>query len=139
VTIPFVPMRGHILICDLQFGKIDPELGKERRVVVISPRSYNRRHGHEPGRCIIVPFSATAPTEETPAHVPFADDVYESLTEMTWALCDCVRSVSHARLNRVKAGGENLNEILSGVDLARIEVGLKHVLGIAIPAIQPHI
>lgn len=118
-------------MCDFEHGRIEPSLGKERRAVVLSPRSYNHRHGLGPGRCIVVPFSATAPAELKPAHVPFDAVTYRSLTEPTWALCDCVRSVSHARLNRVRSGGENLNEIMSQEDLERIEVGLKHALGIA--------
>lgn len=131
MTIPFVPIRGHILMCDFEFGRIEPSLGKERRAVVISPRSYNHRHGLGPGRCVVVPFSATAPTELKPAHVPFDAQTYQSLTEYTWALCDCVRSVSHARLNRIRAGGQNLNEIMSQADLERIELGLRHALGLA--------
>jgi uncharacterized protein YifN (PemK superfamily) len=131
MTIPFVPIRGHILICDLSFGLIAPELGKERRVVVVSPRSYNHRHGVQPGRCVVVPFSETLNEEPQPAHVPFDATNYKSLTHATWALCDCVRSVSHARLNRVRGGGENLNEIMSQADLARLEVGLLHAVGIA--------
>lgn len=133
MPIPFVPIRGHILICDLRFGQISPELGKQRRVVVMSPRSYNRRHGHNAGRCVVVPFSATDPVEMAPAYVRFEKDVYRSLNEVTWAVCESVRSVSHTRLDRVSIGGVNLNEILSGDDLARIEVGLRHALGIAEP------
>ena len=128
--IPFVPQRGHLLICDFEYGRIAPSLGKERRVVVISPRSYNHRHGIGPGRCVVVPFSMTAEEEIKPAHIEFDDTTYRSLSEPTWALCDCVRSVSHERLNRIRAGGENLNEIMSKADLARIEVGLIHALGI---------
>lgn len=129
--IPFVPQRGHILICDFDHGRIVPELDKERRVVVISPRSYNRRHGVGPGRCLVVPFSATAPIELTPAYVPFDDFTYESLSIITWAVCESVRSVSHERLNRVRVGGQNLNEIMSQADLTRLEVGLRHALGFA--------
>jgi uncharacterized protein YifN (PemK superfamily) len=41
MTIPFVPKRGQILLCDFEYGKIDPEIGKIRRTVVVSPRSHN--------------------------------------------------------------------------------------------------
>jgi uncharacterized protein YifN (PemK superfamily) len=84
-----------------------------------------------PGRCIVVPFSATPPSELTPAHVPFRDDVYPSLTEMTWAVCDSIRSVSHDRLDRVNVGGNYLSEMISEEDMARVEVGMRHALGIA--------
>jgi uncharacterized protein YifN (PemK superfamily) len=127
--IPFVPLRGHILICDFEYGRIEPSLGKERRVVVVSPRSYNHRFGFGPGRCLVVPFSVTE-IGEKPAHIAFKANAYRSLTLDTWALCDCVRSVSHQRLNRVRIGGENLNEIMSKVDLARVDEGLRHALGL---------
>jgi uncharacterized protein YifN (PemK superfamily) len=131
MAILFVPSRRQILICDFEYGKIDPSLGKVRRAVVVSPRSYNRRHGHGPGRCVVVPFSATAPHEITPAHLAFTDDVYSSLTEPTWALCDCIRSVSHARLDRVNVGGVYQSEMISEEDMGRIEVGMRHAVGIA--------
>jgi uncharacterized protein YifN (PemK superfamily) len=130
MTIPFVPLRGHILMCDFEYGKIDPEIGKVRRAVVISPRSYNHRHGYDAGRCTVIPLSATPPKEVNRAHVPFPDDAYESLTEATWALCDCLRSVSHARLNRVQIRGMNLNEIMKPEDLERVHIGLRHALGL---------
>jgi uncharacterized protein YifN (PemK superfamily) len=129
--IPFVPQRGHILICDFDYGRLPPELDKERRVVVISPRSYNRRHGFGPGRCLVVPFSTTVPHEMTPAYVPFDAVTYKSLSEPTWAVCESIRSASHERLNRVRVGGENLNEIMSQADLARVQIGLHHALGFA--------
>jgi uncharacterized protein YifN (PemK superfamily) len=121
MPIPFVPPRGRILICDFDMARIHPEIAKQRRVVVISPRSYNRRHGFGPGRCLVIPFSATAPVEVTPAHVPFSDDVYKCLTEPTWALCDVTTSV----------GGVNQLEDLSDQDMERIAIGLRHALAIA--------
>jgi len=129
--IPFVPPRGRILICDFDMARVHPEIDKERRVVVISPRSYNHRHGNGPGRCLVIPFSATEPHEITPAHVPFADDIYKCLSEPTWALCDLVTSVSHTRLNNVQIGGVNQFEDVSPQDMARIGIGLKHSLAIA--------
>lgn len=104
---------------------------KERRVVIISPRSYNRRHGWGPGRCLVIPFSATPPPDVTPAHVPFADNVYRCLTEPTWALCDVISSVSHDRLNNVQVAGVNQMEDISAPDLERIAVGIRHALSIA--------
>jgi hypothetical protein len=72
MPITFVPERGRILICDYDLARIAPEMDKERRVVVVSPRSYNQRHGASAGRCIVVPFSATNPGRFlTPADVPF--------------------------------------------------------------------
>src|SRR5262245_54113123 len=131
MPINFVPTRRQILICDFEFGRIEPSLGKIRRAVIVSPRSYNRRHGMGPGRCLVVPFSATAPYEITPAHVSFPDDVYPSLSVPTWALCDCMRLVSHSRLDRVNVSGIYLSEMISEEDMARIETGIRHAVGIA--------
>jgi uncharacterized protein YifN (PemK superfamily) len=131
MPIPFVPPRGRILICNFDMARIHPEMTKQRRVVVFSPRSYNRRHGQGPGRCLVIPFSATAPLQVTPAHVPFGADQYACLTEPTWALCDAITCVSHARLENVQIGGVNQMESLSEDDMARIAVGTKHALGIA--------
>jgi mRNA-degrading endonuclease toxin of MazEF toxin-antitoxin module len=131
MTISFVPRRGQILICDLVFGQVPPEIGKRRRVLIVSPRSYNQRHGKGPGRCLVVPFSTTAPVKRTPAHVPFSVGRYVSLTRNSLALCDCVRSVSHARLDRVFARGIYQSEMISGDDMGRIETGIRHAMGLA--------
>lgn len=128
--IGFVPPRGRILLCDFDAGRVHPELNKCRRVVVVSPRSYNARHGSGPGRCLVVPFSSTAPKVVTPAYVPFDASTYRSLTEPTWAICESTRSVSHARLQMVFFKSAPLYESLSEADLERVAVGLRHALGI---------
>lgn len=140
MAINFVPERGRILMCDYDMSRVPPEMEKVRRVVVISPRSYNHRHGAGPGRCLVVPFSATDPaTRKTPADVPFDGTTYECLSVETWAICAAVMSVSHDRLDRVwvrrpwkgsawKKSGHSA-EVLSAVDMARIEEGLKHATG----------
>jgi len=129
-------------MCDYDMARVPPEMEKVRRCVVVSPRSYNRRHGTQPGRCLVVPFSATDPARHmTPADVPFAANVYECLTVETWAICPAVMSVSHDRLDRVwvkrpwkgprwlKSGPSA--EILTPADMARIEEGLRHAMGTA--------
>ncbi|MCW6510963.1 type II toxin-antitoxin system PemK/MazF family toxin [Lichenifustis flavocetrariae] len=73
MPISFVPQRGQILMCDFDMaGVVPPEMRKKRRVVVISPRSHNRRHGAKPGRCIVAPFSASEPPMPTPAEGAFS-------------------------------------------------------------------
>ncbi|WP_409566999.1 type II toxin-antitoxin system PemK/MazF family toxin [Methylobacterium sp. J-048] len=129
MTIGFVPRRGLILVCNYDMARVPPEMRKTRRAVVMSPRSHNRRHGHGPGRCLVVPFSASAPPSLTPADIPFPAGIYGSLTVPTWAICAAVMSVSHDRLNRVVAGGTGLDESLSVTDMSRLEMGLLHALG----------
>ncbi|PZA09599.1 hypothetical protein DNX69_22785 [Rhodopseudomonas palustris] len=135
MTINFVPERGRILMCDYDMARVPPEMEKIRRVVVVSPRSYNHRHGSRPGRCVVVPFSATDPDRHaTPADVPFDGATYECLTVNTWAICSAVMSVSHDRLDRVQirrhgAPPRYSSEMLTTIDMMRIERGLKHALG----------
>ena len=124
--INFTPERGHLLICDFDMANVPPEMRKKRRVAVVSPRSYNRG-----GRCLVVPFSATAPRDPSPATISFEVGRYRSLTVQTWAICDALSHVSHTRLDRVKTGREFLSELLSESDILRLEVGLRHALGMA--------
>jgi uncharacterized protein YifN (PemK superfamily) len=130
MAINFVPERARVLICNYDLARVSPEIDKTRRAVVISPRSYNHRHGAGPGRCLVVPFSATQPYAVTPADVPFPADKYQTLTVDTWAVCSAVMNVSHSRLDRVYVGhGHHSAELLSAEDMARIEEGLKHAMG----------
>lgn len=123
--INFTPERGQILLCDYNMAGVPPEMRKVRRVMVVSPRSYNRA-----GRCVVVPFSATQPTTLEASHVPFPNGQYKALTVATWAICDTVSHVSFARLDRVKAGQVFLRESVSTEDMQRVELGLKHALGL---------
>lgn len=132
MAIAFVPQRGLILICNYDLARIHPEMNKARRVVVVSPRSYNRRHGSGPGRCLVVPFTATAPRIMTPAIVSFPLGLYRSFTKGSWAICDAVMAVSHTRLDRIWGGpGAALDEVLSDTDMKRIEDALRQALGVA--------
>jgi uncharacterized protein YifN (PemK superfamily) len=134
LAINFVPERGRILICDFDLARIHPENSKTRRVVVMSPRSYNARHGNGPGRCLVIPFSITQPRAIQPSDVFFAAGPYKTLSKDTWANCHSVMSVSHTRLDRVYVGhGSYSQELLSGVDLQRLEGGLRHAFGCPLP------
>jgi uncharacterized protein YifN (PemK superfamily) len=132
VTIAFVPQRGQILMCDFSMAHVPPEMRKQRRAVVVSPRSYNARHGQGPGRCIVVPFSASPPKTLKPSDVPFPTGPYKSLTVDTWAICEAVMNVSHERLDRVATGQRFLSEAVAAADMARIEDGLRHALGLPV-------
>jgi uncharacterized protein YifN (PemK superfamily) len=130
MAINFVPERARVLICDYDLARISPEIDKMRRAVVVSPRSYNHRHGAGPGRCLIVPFSATKPHTMTPADIHFLAGKYKTLTVETWAVCTATMSASHSRLTRVFIGhGKYSEESLTDQDMKRIEVGLKHAMG----------
>ena len=130
MSINFVPQRARVLICNYDLARVSPEIDKTRRAVVVSPRSYNHRHGAGPGRCLVVPFSATRPFVLTPADVHFPAGKYRTLTVETWAVCSAVMNASHSRLDRVYVGhGHYSEELLNDQDMARIEDGLKHAMG----------
>ena len=80
---------------------------------------------------MVIPFSATQPIEIKPAHVPFPATKYACLTEPTWALCDVISCMSHARLDNVQIGGVNQLESIDDQDMERIAVGMKHALDLA--------
>jgi uncharacterized protein YifN (PemK superfamily) len=122
--INFVPERGHILLCDFDMACVPPEMSKKRRVVVVSPRSHNRAR-----RCVVVPFSATAPYEMTMAYVPFGANLYRSLSVPTWAICNAISHVSFDRLDRIRIKRDFLSERLSAEDMGRVVAGLQHALG----------
>jgi uncharacterized protein YifN (PemK superfamily) len=130
MAIFFVPQKGQVLLCNYDQARVHPEMAKPRRAVVVSVRTYNVRHGGGAGRCIVVPFSVQPPVNPGPAIVAFPGSVYANLTLPTWAYCDTAQCVSHDRLDRVRVRGRNLSESLSIVDIARIEDGLRHALGI---------
>jgi uncharacterized protein YifN (PemK superfamily) len=123
-VIKFIPERGHILLCNFDLANVPPEMRKKRRVLVVSPRSHNRAR-----RCVVVPFSATQPTDMTAAYVPFPSGIYASLSRPTWAICNAVAHVSFERLDRVRVGTEFLTEMATEEDMVRISVGLRHALG----------
>lgn len=137
MAIRFVPQRGSILICDYDLARVQPEMNKRRRVVVVSPRSYNRRHGDGPGRCLVVPFSASKPRFLTPSVVSFPAGGYRSLTRASWAICDSIMAVSHDRLDRVWAGpGRSLDERITDSDMRRLEAAIAHAIGVGVADLE---
>jgi len=136
--INFTPRRAAILMCDFDMARVPPEMRKNRRIVVISPKSYNHpgpivRGVSDPGRCVVVPFSATKPAVLRASHVHIPVGTYRSLTKDVWAICDLIDHVSHTRLDRVAVSTSFLSESLTPSDMARIESGISHALGISRP------
>lgn len=118
-------------MCDFDMATVPPEMRKVRRVIVVSPKAYNKRPGMStPGKCIVVPLSATEPRVVQPSHVPFPENRYPSLTKPTWAICEMVAHVSHARLDRVASGRTFISETISSDDMALIEGALRHAMGL---------
>ena len=113
------PGGGQVFMCDFRFLR-KPEMQKERRAVVLSPKSVNDHH-----RCVVVPVSMTPPADQaihhcfTPGSYPFFHR-----TNPVWAICDHLYTVSLERLwyvtmNRkpvtTKLTAEDFNEVRSKV------------------------
>lgn len=99
MAIQFHPKYGQILYCDFTSGFREPEMVKNRPVIVIS-RSNNQV-------CTVVPLSGTKPDpvrshhyEISPASLPNRLAAQGSW----WAKCDMVTTVGFWRLDRVKEG-----------------------------------
>ncbi|WP_058633936.1 type II toxin-antitoxin system PemK/MazF family toxin [Aureimonas ureilytica] len=131
--ITFTPARGAILMCDFDLACVAPEMRKKRRVVVMSPRAMNGPHGPKPGKCVVVPFSATTPTILRPSHVQIPAGTYDTITVDVWAICEAIAHVSHTRLDRVAVGRNFKAGQVFEEDMARIEAGIRYATGMPDP------
>lgn len=131
--ITFTPARGAILMCDFDLACIAPEMRKKRRVVVMSPRAMNGRHGNKPGKCVVVPLSATKPTILRPSHIQILKGTYDTVTVDVWAICEAIDHVSHTRLDRVAVGSKFIAGQVSEEDMVRIEAGIRYATGMPNP------
>lgn len=128
--IRFAPRRGQILMCDFDMATVPPEMRKKRRVVILSPKTLNGPHGLRPGKCVVVPFSATVPHRILPCHIPFPVGSYASLTIDVWAICEAIAHVSHARLDRVAVGSDFISEEMAEADVKRVVAGVSYALAL---------
>ena len=96
-VLKFHPGYGCILMCDFSHQAV-PEMVKTRPVVVISRKAANSQ------LCTVVPLSSTEPDPKHPWHAKMTrEKMPTSLRgKECWAKCDCVATVSFARLNRNK-------------------------------------
>jgi uncharacterized protein YifN (PemK superfamily) len=127
--IEWQPKPGTILACDFGPGKAQPEMWKERKVVVLSPRIKWKQ------LCIVVPISGSAPRKRKLYHVELTEEVLDHRfldeeTRTLWAICDCVE---HASLRRLRGwhvgGGQRIFHQLPEKTLAEIRLGLVHAIG----------
>ena len=133
MPITFHPDYGTLLFCDFNHQS-PPEMVKNRPVVVLSRRKANS------GLCTVVPLSGTDPGKlECWHHKMTHDKLPEKLRNMAgdwWAKCDCLTSVSLARLERIRNGrcpntGKRLyiTPKLYGADLDAIKLAVINHLG----------
>lgn len=91
--VQFAPGGGQVFMCDFSFLR-KPEMQKQRRAIILSPKSMNQS-----GRCTVVPVSMTPPRNEALHHrfEPAAYDFFHKENPV-WAVCDHIYTFSWDRL-----------------------------------------
>jgi uncharacterized protein YifN (PemK superfamily) len=126
MPITFVPSPGDVLMCNFE-GFKPPEMTKNRKVVILSPRC---RIGF-PSTYIVVPISKTTPNQLEGCHCEFAPGKYGFFhaTESVWAKADMVSCVAASRLDRVEHNGRFSRVQIRAVDLLAVRSAVLHALG----------
>jgi len=116
--IQYAPSAGMVLMCDFsQYGFKPPEMVKERRCVIISAKTYNKRHK----RCTLVPVSLSTPHETTYCiqTTPGKYDCFHPV-QPCWILCDMPYTLDWRKLWFVQAHGRPQSFHLDRADLATV-------------------
>ncbi|NGX94535.1 MAG: type II toxin-antitoxin system PemK/MazF family toxin [Candidatus Afipia apatlaquensis] len=129
--ITFAPYRGAILLCDFDMARVPPEFDKRRQAIVISITSLNHKHAQAPGICTLVPTSSKEPRTIGPEDVLIPAGKYWSFSEDSWVRAKNITTISHSRLSLLHKGGRPAStEFLDATDMARVEIAIKHAMGI---------
>lgn len=134
MAINFVPHCGTILICKFD-GLLEPEMTKRRPVVVVSPKSKERR-----GLCTVVPLSTTDPRPVKSHHyklktAPPLPEPYNS--DWHWVKADMLYTMSYQRLSMPLIGKDESgnriydDRVVSEEDLDAIRKCILNGLGIS--------
>lgn len=134
MTVVIHPQPGTIVRVDLSEGFREPEIGKRRPAIVLSPPI--------PGRsmmCSIVPLSTTAPRRVLPHHTeitldPPLPDPYGTPT--MWVKGDIVLTIAFHRLRLLFSkweGGQRVYDVrvLDADTFERVKECVRHGLGLA--------
>lgn len=125
MAITFVPSAGMVLWCHYE-GQ-EPEMTKDRRVIVISTKAANRRQ-----TCMVVPFSTVEPVPPMGWHHEVPAGLYSFLPARCWAKADMAGVVAWRRLDRVKVDGKWATPKVSLDDLRAIQRAVMFAMGIEI-------
>lgn len=120
------PSPGRVVMCDFRHLN-PPEMQKERRAIVVSPRS-NIDHK----RCTVVPVSMTEDKYGNPFHFKFEAGRYPFFHQSSpvWAVCDHQYTVSISRLWQVNVDRRPQIPPISQEDLANLRALVGTALGI---------
>lgn len=135
---------GWLVQCDLAMGTkkggVSPEISKTRPAVVVSRQLPDRDY-----MATVVPLSTVPPREPMGWHVELDTRNFPSqLTRQhTWAKCDLIMAVSHARLSLYPAGRDNrgkrmyFRERISRSDLSKIREAI--LAGLSLDYLKEHV
>jgi PemK-like, MazF-like toxin of type II toxin-antitoxin system len=91
----------------------------------------NHKHATLAGLCTIVPTSSQQPRTIGPEDVLIPVGSYWSFDEDTWVRAKNITTVSHTRLSLLHYNGRpRSTEFLNDKDMARVELAVKHAMGI---------
>lgn len=138
MALTFYPSPGLVLMCDFTTGFREPEMVKNRPVVVVSGKF--QKTSPENSICTVVPISTKPPRNPERWHrklelnsipLPLRADGEES-----WAKCDMVVSVAFSRLNKIRTARANgkrvfVEHYVAPEDLTAIQACLLYVLNMA--------
>lgn len=126
----YQPKTKSVLICDFT-GSILPEMNKKRPVVVVS------KHPDNSKLVTVVPVSTTAPTSLKGYHYEFPNNPLPDKTEVCWAKCDMVYTISIDRLSQyVSKDSNNIkkthNIVIDDSCYVAIKIAIASALGIIV-------
>ena len=129
------PGLGCIVTCDFDQGFKEPEMVKNRPVVVVSPQIAWR-----PGLCTVVALSLTAPATVRPYHCKLTIEPalpHPWSSEEVWVKGDMIAAVGFHRLNLIRMGRDSTGGIrryrmnpLDPAQLKAVRACVLHSLGL---------
>ena len=98
------PVPGTILICDFNQGFREPEMVKQRPVIVLSPKI-----GIRAKLCTVVALSTTPPQPQMPYHCKLEIDppLPPRWSGENWVKGDMIYAVGFHRLDLIRLGKDN--------------------------------
>jgi len=135
MAIQFSLPIGTLVLCDYTAGGFrPPEMIKRRPAIIVSPRL-----PHRDGLCSVIPISTSFSGRVLPYVVELQLNIelpapFAATT--VWAKCDMIATVGFRRLDMFRTERDHsgqrryLKPRLSGDQLAAVQHGLRHALGL---------
>jgi uncharacterized protein YifN (PemK superfamily) len=116
MPIRYHPGPGEVLFCTFpepgETPHAPPEMTKRRRVIVLSPRLWQKQRN----TLVVVPISTTAPFTIEPRHYQLTGS-YPNLLPGCWVKGDMVLHAAYTRLSPIIEHGRLVKVVLTSSDL----------------------